>query len=541
MNSPSLTGAPFLLTAKAAKWVHDTLQTLSFEKKLAQLILPQRMDPARENLDRLIQLGVGGVFRRGTFPAERLRLEAEYLQQHSEVPLLLPGDLEFLEGELVSSDGLSFPNQMAVAATRDPRWATRMGTMAAREGRDSGFNWTFSPVGDINFNHESCVVNTRSFGDDVERVRVFVQHYLKAVQAGGMAACVKHWPGDGMDDRDQHFVTSVNSANHAYWNSTYGKVFRGAIKAGVLSVMAGHIAFPAVDRSGLPASLSPLLSHHLLRKKFGFNGVIISDGMGMGGIGAHGTRAQLVSQVINSGCDMVLFSPDPELDLHFLERATRDRRLSLARIDEAVIRILALKAALRLPSQIRHKKNKPLALRYRREHRGWSQACAEHAVTLVQDTAKLLPLDPRRHRRVLLAQQVTRANFFGPLPPLQMDRLLQKAGFSVELFDPESTVTRDQCDLLIYVVGEEGRAFKNTLKLNWRELHGDHYRGIERYWHDVPTIFISLGTPYTYREVPQCPTYINAYSPVLPMQEAVIKALLGKIPFRGKSPVQLHA
>jgi len=147
MNLARLAKTPFRLDARALAWVRRTFAGFTPAAKLAQLVVPLAMDRSRENLDRYLALGVGGLFRMLPFPLAQLRAEAHYLHEHSRVPLLLCGDLEFGEKQPIGgAEGTAHPNQMAVAATGDLRFAQRMARLAAREGRAAGFNWSFTPV-----------------------------------------------------------------------------------------------------------------------------------------------------------------------------------------------------------------------------------------------------------------------------------------------------------------------------------------------------------------------------------------------------------
>ncbi|RZM11506.1 MAG: glycoside hydrolase family 3 protein, partial [Pedobacter sp.] len=166
----------------------------------------------------------------------------------------------------------------------------------------------------------------------------------------------------GYDDRDQHLVTTVNPLSMAEWERSFGRLYRAAIEAGVLSVMSAHIALPAFVRAldpqagpevFRPASLSRHLNIDLLRRELGFNGLIVSDATGMAGLNDWGPRDQVLPELIISGCDVILFSNDPNGDLMRLVKAVADGRLSQERVDEAVTRVLALKAALGLPKWVR--------------------------------------------------------------------------------------------------------------------------------------------------------------------------------------------
>ena len=191
---------------------------------------------------------------------------------------------------------------MGVAACDDPAIAEKMGIVAARECKALGFNWSFTPVVDINYNFKSPIVNIRSFGSDPDKVLRMASAYVKGMQKEGVAACLKHWPGDGMDDRDQHNITSINSMDMESWRNSYGKVYKQLIEEGVMSIMSAHISLPAYYREKdpdfpfekiLPGSLSKELNQELLRGELGFNGLIITDASIMGGYNANGNRREL--------------------------------------------------------------------------------------------------------------------------------------------------------------------------------------------------------------------------------------------------------
>ncbi|WP_216326476.1 glycoside hydrolase family 3 protein [Deinococcus aestuarii] len=543
MTLPDLNASPFFLDDEAQAWVARTRDSLSLDEKLAQLLVPISLRLDRAQLDRFLALGVGGVSRFATLDPGALRDSAEYLQGRSRVPLLLCTDLE--GGELASVGGAAgtpYPNQMAVAATDTPVFARRFGQVMGREGRAVGFNCTFSPVADLDLNPRNPIVNTRSFGSDRERVTAFCEAAIQAFQAEGVAACAKHWPGDGVDDRNQHLVTTENTLDLPGWEASYGAIYRRLIAAGVKTVMPGHITLPAYahargrpDEADLPATLSPLLTITLLRDELGFNGVVISDATEMGGFTSQGPRRDLVPRVIAAGCDILLFPTDVERDLEALRRGVRDGRLGEARVEEAVTRVLALKASLGLHQSTALPGADTLRAP---EHLAWAEECARQAVTLVRDTQQLLPLDPSRHRRLLVIRQPQRRNGLGfPLADLRIPDLLEQAGFEVMLYTPQAQVSSDLYDALLYVVAEEALMVTPDLRLDWVELHGNPFRAMERFWDVLPTAIISLGTPYYAHEAPRCPTLVNAYSPVLPVQEAVVRALTGQQPFLGVSPV----
>lgn len=538
MNLRHLQRAPFRLGAADLAWARETLARLSPRERLAQLLVPLALDTSPANLDRFAALGVGGVFRLLDRPTAVMREEAAQLRATSAVPPLLCGDLEFGELQAVGgAEGTAYPNALAASAAGLAA-VERLATIAAVEGRAAGFNWSFSPVADLDLHRHNPVVSTRSFGDDPRHVARCVRRYVEVAQRHGLAACAKHWPGDGAGDLDQHHTTSINPLPMVSWENTYGRTFRAAIRAGVLSVMSGHIALPAWPGAGRkPASFARELNLGLLRRTLGFNGVIICDASLMAGLTAHAPREQLVPQVIAHGCDMLLFPVDPELDLDYLLRAVSDGRLTPTRVGEAVARVLALKAALGLHRRVRAPQ--PVRPAVRRRHARWAEETARGAVTLVRDRAGLLPLHPRRQPRVLLVQQENRRTWHGPLPPLQIETLLREAGFSVTRLREESDVRRELFDVAVWVVAEEAVAGKRTLGVPWEQLLDGFRLSMVRTWPELPTVFISLGHPWHVREIDGCPVVINAYSPVPAVQCAVVDALTGRIPFCVTSPVHL--
>ncbi len=540
MNLRHLQRAPFRLGTAELVWVEQTFTRLNPRERLAQLLVPLAIDTSAENLERFAALGVGGLFRLATRPPAQLRAEAQRLNAACAVPPLLCADLEFGElGAIGGQEGTAFPNPLATSAAGLEAVA-RLARVAAAEGRAAGFNWSLTPVADLDFDRNNPVVSTRAFGDDPRHVARCVRCYIETLQRRGMAACAKHWPGDGAGDLDQHHTTATNPLPPPEWERTYGRVFRAAIRAGVLSMMSGHISLPGRKGAGrTPATLSRQLNFRLLREELGFNGVILSDASSMAGLTVHAPREELVPQVIANGCDLLLFPVDPELDLDYLLRALAAKRLPAARIDEAVLRVLALKAALGLPRAKRTPR--PLSQTARDRHRRWAEETAQAAVTLVRDDAALLPLDPRRHHRLLLIEPQRRTGWAGALPPLQIEASLRAAGFAVVRYAEPADINRERFDAAIWVTADEAGAGKHSLRVPWSELLGPFPHNMARTWPELPTVFISLGHPWQAREFTGCPVVINAYSPVPAMQQAVVQALLGRARIRGVSTVRLRA
>ncbi|HTM78334.1 MAG TPA: glycoside hydrolase family 3 N-terminal domain-containing protein, partial [Devosia sp.] len=463
----------------------------------------------------------------------------------SATPPLISADLE---GSRMSLPfGTSVPNPLALAAVDDLEATTAISTIMAREANCVGLNWSFTPVIDINAAFKSAIVGTRSYGSDVGRIERHALAQIAAFQTNGVAATVKHWPGEGFDERDQHLVTTVNPLSFAEWDEKFGRLYRAAINAGVMAVMAGHIAFPAYVRqldpeagneAFRPASISAVLNQKLLREKLGFNGLIVSDATAMAGLGDWGPRDVTLPEVVANGCDVILFSDNPDADLMLLVSAIADGRLTQERVDEAVTRILGLKAALGL-----HKGQRQPALGAARAvlddpaSAVTARSVTQRAPTLVKDIQNLLPLNVHKHRRVL----VFSSGIVLPLAPgpleLSLPERLAKEGFAVTRFTPGMSVNPKDFDLVLYLFADETLLTRSSIFLDWMKLTGTLFGAMHRYWHDLPVLMLSFGYPYYLHDAPRVKTYVNAYGSSEPLQAAVIEALLGRAEFAGNSPV----
>lgn len=546
MSAIDLAAAPFNLDQAGIAWVEATREGLSPRDRLAQLFVLLERGAPEAVAETVRGFRPGGITR---IHSDDLYAEiglARQLAALSPVPLLISADLE---GSRMSLPfGTSVPNPLGLAAVDDVEATAAISSIMAREARAVGLNWSFTPVIDINAAWRSAIVGTRSFGSDIERIERHALAQIAAFQAEGVAATVKHWPGEGYDDRDQHLVTTVNPLSMAQWEASFGRLYRKAIAAGVMSVMSAHIALPAFIRAidpeagaeaFRPASLSRRLNEDLLRRELGFNGLIVSDATPMAGLGDWGPRDMVLPELVIAGCDVILFSDDPNGDLMRLVKAVADGRLSQERVEEAVTRVLALKAALGLYKEDYPEPNIEAARQVVgiAAHREAAQAITRRVPTLVKDVNGLLPLSPKKHRRVLVYSGGAVVPFVPQPLPLVLPDLLAKEGFAITLFEPGMTVNPRDFDLVLYLFAEETLLGRSRIFLDWVKLTGSVFGAMTRYWHDVPCLMVSLGYPYYLYDAPRVPAYVNAYGSSEALQEAVLETLLGRFPFAGTSPV----
>lgn len=544
--------APFYLNNADIAWVDKTLEAMSLEEKIGQLFCPIGYSTAPEYLNMLLSFHIGGLFFRDGV-GEEMRNTFEYAQSHSSIPLLIPSNLE-AGGDGASTDGTPYSKQLGCAAAGDKKYAYRLGKIATAEGAALGINWAFAPVVDIDMNYHNPITNVRTYGSDPQVVADYAVEYIKAAKENGVATSVKHFPGDGVDERDQHLLTSVNTLSMEEWDATFGGVYRKVIEAGTLTVMAGHIAMPAYQEHFnplmkgkiVPATLSKELLQNLLREKLGFQGLIITDATPMVGFTAAMKRSVSVPYAIECGCDMILFNKDLEEDYQYMMEGYRTGILSEKRLLEANRRILALKAALKL-----HEKkvkgalvppSSGLNILCCEKHVEWAKELADQSITLVKDTQKLLPISPKKYKRVLL-------EILGDFP--SNERVLNKVkaeltakGFEVFPYEKENfemgvdnvKCFREKYDMVIYIGNVENASNKTTNRINWYTFWGQG-NNVPWFVDEVPVLFISVANPYHLLDVPMIRTYINCYSNNDYVLEAVVDKITGAGVFKGKNPV----
>lgn len=557
-NRTILKNMPFFLKEKDIEWVEETLQSMSLHEKVGQLFCPIGHSDNKQDLEVFIKdYHPGGIMYRPDTGA-KIQETHRLLQELSPVPLLISANLE-AGGNGIATDGTYFGKQMQVAATDNEEIAYKLGLVAGREGRVAGCNWAFAPIVDIDMNYRNPITNVRTYGSDPIRVAQMSKAFMEGIHESGLAAAVKHFPGDGVDDRDQHLLPSVNSLSTEEWDQTFGMVYQEMINSGAKSIMAGHMMLPEYsrklvpgieDEQIMPATLAPELLNGLLRDKLGFNGLIVTDASPMLGFTVSQRREAAVPKAIASGCDMFLFNRNIKEDYEFMLKGIEAGILTLERLDEAVTRILALKASLGLQVQKEQGTLVPseteLSVLQCEEHKNWAKECADQSVTLVKDTQKLLPINAEQYKRVrlyVLGDQEGGLKEGGSVTQPFIDSL-ENAGFQVELYNDKQVNFqelfmsvndfKEKYDLIIYVANLETASNQTTVRINWQQPLNANAPWFVK---DIPTMFISVTNPYHLQDVPMVKTYINAYSSNEFVVEAIVDKILGKSGFKGKSPV----
>ncbi len=313
----------------------------------ARLILPALrwsadtgFEHERRSIADALELEVGGfIIFGGTADAVR-KLVAD-LRSRSASGLLVASDLERGAGQQFR--GLSeLPPPRALAALDDAQAIFEAGRITAAEARSIGIDWVFAPVADLDSNPANPIVQTRSFGDDPSAVAECVAHWVRGCHVGGALSCVKHFPGHGRTSTDSHAGLPVVPASLEDLQREDWLPFSAGIAAGAPAVMTGHIAYPAIDPSGKPATASPVLLG-LLRERLGFSGAVVSDALIMEAAFEGRSEADAYRAAIDAGVDLLLYPRDLQLAV----RAISDGSVSEGRLAEAMARYDGLMATAR--------------------------------------------------------------------------------------------------------------------------------------------------------------------------------------------------
>lgn len=559
---------PFYLSDDDIRWVEDTIAGMSLEEKIGQLfIMLDRKKDKKETKRIFDQYHIGGC-RYQNEPGERIYEQNQFYQENSKLPLLIACNCDN-GGSGACSDGTHIATAAACGATDNEKTAWNTGFVSGREGTAVGCNWDFGPVCDLLFNWRNTIVNTRAYGKDPDLVIRNCKAYIDGVRQSDMAVCCKHFPGDGVEELDQHLVMGVNTMECDQWDETFGYVYRELIDSGIQSIMVGHIALPAYSRKlcpGIedqeikPATLAKELLQGLLREELGFNGLIVTDASHMAGMTCALPRSLQVPGAIAAGCDMFLFFNDIEEDFGYMMEGYKQGILTEERLGDALRRILGLKASLKLHEKQRENWLTPpregLSVIGCEEHLKMAKEAAGKSITLVKDTQNNLPITPDTHRRVcafvISSPPLSRGNKPDPVRELVREEL-KALGYEADLHDSyydlvlregitsevelKSVIIgkveefKKKYDAVFVFINMKGYAQENNVRLSWSTGHS-----VEIPWYvkEVPTVFISLNYTNHLLDVPMAKTFINAYAPTREVIRQTLEKIGGKTGFEGK-------
>ena len=523
------------------------LAKMTLEQKVGQLFMTwilsraQGQEEARAELRELVtDVGLGGVVLSLGSARDASLLVAD-LQRRAAVPLLVAGDFEAgVAFRLTGATELG--SNMLVGATGDSQLAREMGRVTAVEARALGFHWAFAPVVDVNVNPRNPIINVRSFGEDPALVARLGAAFVRGMEGANVLSTLKHFPGHGDVASDSHLELPTVTGDRARLDAVELRPFRAGIAAGTSAVMTGHLAVPGLGEDpGVAATLSKKILTGVLREQLGFDGLLVTDALDMGGVKGE-SPADAAVRALAAGADLLLMPPEPRKTRAALVEAVRRGVVSEQRLDDAVRRLLRAKERLGLLAGGGLVDPRWRRVFSTRGHSELASRIAARGVTLVRDERGLVPL-PRVPRTVLLTL-LDRADDPDGGRGARLHASLSHHGRNVvwHRLHPESeaadferaVASLAEADVAVAALHVRVRSYSGVIGLP------PALQPVARQLADVPrSVVVSFGNPYLIEELPGVSTYLCAYNDG-PFTEAAVAAILnGEEPVLGRLPVSI--
>jgi beta-N-acetylhexosaminidase len=564
------------LDLEGERWVAATLKKMSLDDKVGQLLVSsfgsEYLSTDSREYDALVKAihddKVGGfhVFG-GTAPTPDVLLDANYgsvtlgqplaaasllnrLQAIAPYPLLISADFETGAGFRLEG-ATAFPRNMAFGAAGDERLAYEAGRITAIESRAIGVQVNFAPVVDVNNNPRNPVINTRSYGEDPAAVGRLGSAYVRGLQAGGMIATLKHFPGHGDTDVDSHLGLPIIKDQRDSLDRTEFPPFKAGIAAGAGGVMTAHIEVPALDPSpSTPSTLSPKIVSGVLRREMGFDGLIYTDSMGMAGVTALYAPGEAAVRAIKAGNDIVLHSPDDAAAFAAIKAAVQSGEIPPAQLDGSVERVLRAKARTGL-NRVRAVNLDALPnIVGGRAHQAVADDVSQRSITLVKDQRNQVPLALAKDAPILyLSILDSPGGWRIAAPSRAFIPELKRRWKDVTSVELSERSTANELELVramaprydaviasVFVRAASGSG-RMDLPANMQGL----LRAIARQTEQSrrPFVTVLFGNPYTATFLPDVPAMLLTYDFYDRAERSAVKALAGEAPITGRLPIGL--
>ncbi len=547
-------------TRSDSAWVDSVMAALPLRDRVAQLVWPWILgdyvpqgSTEWGRLTRLVrEYHVGGFIVSVGSPLD-IATKINALQSLSSVPLLISADLEtgagfrarggyFLPNAIDLGGAVSFPLQMALGAAGDTALAYAEARVTAREARALGIHVAFGPVLDVNNNPANPVIGARSYSEDPKLTARLGASYIRGLQDNGMVATGKHFPGHGDTETNSHLALAVVNATRQRLDSVELVPFRSAVQAGVGAIMTFHGFLPALDSSGVPATLSERVMSDLLRGEMGFHGLLITDAMDMAGVVNTFGAAEAAKRAIAAGNDVLLMPADIPGTIDAVVDGIREGRYTEDRINTSVRRLLHLKAGMGLITERLVSLENVRRVVGDSSHQALADSIAARAIVLARDARGLVPLSRRTPRRVVSITYARRAELSAGR---EFDARLRNAGLDVQPLwvnaddslanlDPVLKQVR-RGDLI--VVGSYVNVSSTSESADAPAAFATLMKRLRS--RSSRLILVAFGSPYALIQAPQTQTYLVAWGGLGPSQRAAARALLGDIPITATLPISI--
>ena len=531
---------------------------LSLHDRIAQMIVvrgygdyPPQSDAEYRRFLHWIQVDhvggfiVAGHIRNGSVilakPYEMVTF-INHVQSLAETPLLVASDFE-RGASMRVADTTNFPYFMAFGAAHNLAYVKALGAATAREARALGVNWVFAPDADVNNNPDNPIINTRSFGEDPAAVAGGVQAFIQGAHSTMgryVLVTAKHFPGHGDTSEDSHLQVPKVTVSRARLEAVELVPFRAAIESGVDAVMTAHLAVPAIESDGRPATVSKKILTGLLQDELGFKGLVVTDALEMRGITSRYSSGEAAVLAVEAGADVLLMPTDPGACIRALMGAVASGRISRERIDRSVTKILAAKLRVglmanrtvdidHLSDELSNAANDALA-----------QNVADRAITLVKDEKHLFPISSSKNACVVVLGESLFTQR-GEALSVELRRTLKN--LQVYIVTPAvpdkvlSAVADDtkRCGQIYAAAFVTVAANRGSVALEGglNKFLGGLVHG------SVPVALISFGNPYLLRNFKDVPAYAATFSTTQTSEIAAARAILGKVRIGGRMPVSI--
>lgn len=580
--SPSSAPSPTVSPESGRGWADSVLATMTPRDKAAQLVWPQLFgdytpttSTGWTRIEQLIDRDhVGGFIMSVGSPIETAdKLNA--MQRLSALPLVIGADYEtgvafrqrggyFLPNDIYLGGGTMFPYQMGIGATRDTSLAYQEGRITALEGRALGVHIAFAPVLDVNNNPANPVIGMRSFGEDPHLVAAMGEAFIHGLQEHGMIATGKHFPGHGDTDENSHLTITTVHASRARIDSVELVPFEGAIAAGVQGIMTFHGVIPALDTASVPATLNPAIMTGLLRKQLGFNGLLVTDAMDMGGVlsrvKAPGTRAgptvtgsygtiqnalgigEACKLALSAGADILLMPSDVLAAINAVIDGVKEGRFTQARVDSSVLRVLRIKQEMGLQRRRVVNLDSVRAIVGDSSHLAVAARAAERSITLAKDSLSLVPLAGASSARPLLSITIASRTDLpaGTTFNAELRRSMSVRAESVNPEDPSTNYDR----LLAAADSSSVTIVSSYLSTGTNVSNPNAPAPVAQFLRNLVqrhprTVVVAFGNPYLLQQIPEVSTYLVGWGGFPVSQLAAARALSGIAPISGRLPISI--
>ncbi|MFE7514127.1 glycoside hydrolase family 3 protein [Streptomyces sp. NPDC057540] len=462
------------------------------------------------------------------------------LQQPTPVPVLISTDQEHGIVCRVGEPATLLPGAMALGAGGSHADARKAAQIAGEELAAVGIRQNYAPVADVNVNPANPVIGVRSFGADPQAVAGLVAAQVKGYQRAGVAATSKHFPGHGDTAVDSHYGLPTITHTREQWAELDAPPFRSAIAAGIDSIMTAHIVVPALDPSEDPATLSRPILTGILREQLGYDGVVVTDALGMEGVRTKYGDERVPVLALKAGVDQLLNPPKLDVAWHAVLKAVENGELTEARLDESILRILRLKAKLGLFRRAYTTRAAVDRIVGSEAHLAHADRIAEATTTLLLNEGGLLPLSPASHGSVLVvgADPASPSGTTGP-PTTTLATALTELGFRATALSTGITPTAAKIEEAVAAAAGRDVVLVGTYNVSATSPQRTLVARLAAT--GVPVVTVAIRNPYDVARLDGQRAALAAYSWTDVELRAAVRVLAGRARPRGRLPVPVQS